>query len=365
MTSRTFLFAGGGSGGHISPALAIGERLVELDPSVRTVFICSTRTIDTTMLAEANVDYKPIPGAPFPARPRGLARFARGWVRSRKAARAEMEHRRIERVVAMGGFIAAPVVSAARRAGAPVTLINLDDPPGKANRWIARRCDHVLSAIEITDRPHFAERVVGMPIRRSAVASAAPQACRAGLGLDPDLPTLLVTGASQGARSINGLVAAMAAAEPDLFDGWQVLHLTGAGDESQARASWDRAGVAATVHPFLHGMGAAWGAADLSVSRAGASSVAEAWANAVPTLFLPYPHHGDRHQHRNAAPMVAAGGAVVETDAVETDANVARAGSTLRELMRDRPRLRSMRAALHARPAPDAARRIARLLLEC
>ncbi len=362
--SRTFLFAGGGSGGHISPALAIAERLVELDPSVETVFMCSTRRIDTTMLAEANVDFTPIPGAPFSVRPRGLARFAHSWVRSRKAARAEIQDRRIDRVVAMGGFVAAPVVSAANRAGAPVTLINLDDPPGKANRWIARRCDHVLSAIEIVGHPGFAERVVGMPIRSSAVASAAPQSCRTGLGLDPDLPTLLVTGASQGARSINGLVAAMAGAEPDLFEGWQVLHLTGAGDESRARAAWDTAGVTATVHPFLHGMGAAWGAADLAVSRAGASSVAEAWANAVPTLFLPYPHHGDRHQHRNAAPMVAAGGAVVETDAVETNANVARAGSTLRELMRDRPRLRSMRAALQARPAPDAARTIARLLLD-
>ncbi len=361
--SRTFLFAGGGSGGHISPALAIGERLVELDPSVKTVFICSTRLIDTTMLAEANVDYTPIPGAPFSMRPRGLARFARSWVHSRKAAHAEMKHRRIDRVVAMGGFVAAPVVSAASRAGVPVTLMNLDDPPGKANRWIARRCDNVLSAIEITDLPGFAERVVGMPIRRNAVASSTARSCRTGLGLDPDLPTLLVTGASQGARSINGMVTAMAAAEPDLFEGWQVLHLTGAGDESRSRAAWDTAGVTATVHPFLHGMGAAWGAADLSVSRAGASSVAEAWANAVPTLFLPYPHHGDRHQHRNAAPMVAAGGAVVETDAVETDANVARAGATLRQLMRDGPRLRSMRAALHARPAPDAARTIARLLL--
>ncbi len=361
--SRTFLFAGGGSGGHISPALAIGERLVELDPSVEVVFLCSTRTIDTTMLAEANVDFKPIPGAPFSVRPRGLARFARGWVRSRMAARWEIKQRRIDHVVAMGGFVAAPVVSAAKRTGTPVTLINLDDPPGKANQWIARRCSRVWSAIEITDRPGFAERVVGMPIRKNAVASSEARSCRTGLGLDPDLPTLLVTGASQGSRSINGLVTAMAAADPDLFAGWQVLHLTGAGDENIVRAAWKTAGVTATVHPFLHGMGAAWGAADLSVSRAGASSVAEAWANAVPTLFLPYPHHGDRHQHRNAAPMVAAGGAVVQTDAVETDANVARAGSTLRELMRDRPRIRSMRAALHARPAPDAARTIARLLL--
>ncbi len=266
-------------------------------------------------------------------------------------------------MVAMGGFVAAPVVSAAKRNRSPVTLINLDDPPGKANRWIARRCDQVLSAIEVAGRPRFAERVVGMPIRSNAVASGTPQSSRVQLGLEPDLPTLLVTGASQGARSINTLMTTMAAAEPELFDGWQVLHLTGAGDEDQARTAWHAAGVIATVHPFLHGMGAAWGAADLAVSRAGASSVAEAWTNAVPTLFLPYPYHKDRHQHRNAAPMVATGGAVVETDRIEAESNVVAAGSTLRALMRDRPRLGSMRAALRARPAPDAARTIAQVLL--
>lgn len=360
---RSFLFAGGGSGGHISPALAIWERLVELDPSAAAVFMCSTRAIDTTMLAEAKVCYKPIAGAPFSVRPRGLARFARSWVLGRNAARAEIRHRQIDRVVAMGGFVAAPVVSAATSCRVPVTLINLDDPPGKANRWIARRCDHVISAIEVAALPRFAEHIVGMPIRRSALATGTPQTCRAVFGLEPDLPTLLVTGASQGARTINNLVTAFAAAEPGLFEGWQVLHLTGSGDEGSAQAAWDAAGVTATVYPFLHAMGAAWGAADVAVSRAGASSVAEAWANAVPTLFLPYPHHRDRHQHRNAAPMVVAGGAVVETDAIETDANVAGAGSTLGQLMRDRPRLQAMHAALRARPTPDAARTIAELLV--
>jgi len=110
-------------------------------------------------------------------------------------------------------------------------------------------------------------------------------------------------------------------------------------------------------------MGPAWGAADLAVSRAGASSVAEAWANAVPTLFLPYPHHRDRHQHRNAEPMAAAGGAVVETEAGDPATNGAGPSATLRDLIRDEPRRRSMRAALRAHPAPDAAGTIARMLL--
>ncbi len=360
----TFLFAGGGSGGHISPALAISERLGELEPSARAIFVCGTRPIDTTMMAEADVSYRPIPAAPFSVRPQGLLRFGRGFIRGRGAAREILRRRQIDRVVAMGGFVAAPVVSAAVGRGVPVTLINLDDPPGKANRWIARRCDQVLSAIEVTGRPGFAERVVGMPIRRAALAPGGAAMCRARLGLDPEVPTLLVTGASQGARGINTMVTELATAEPDLLPGWQVLHLAGADQDGPVRAAWEAAGVRAVVKPFLHGMGPAWGAADLAVSRAGASSVAEAWANAVPTLFLPYPHHRDRHQHRNAAPMAAVGGAVVETDAGVAATNGGGPAATLCELIRDEPRRRSMQAALRARPAPDAAGTIARMLLE-
>ncbi len=359
----TFLFAGGGSGGHISPALAICERLLDLDPSARTLFMCSTRAIDRSMLAQAKVQFQPMPGAPFSVRPQAMVRFARSFAACRRAAGKEIRRQRVDRIVAMGGFVAAPVVSAAIATRAPVTLVNLDDPPGKANRWIARRCDQVLSAIEVTDRPGFAERIVGMPIRRNALAPGTPPQCRKALGLDPAVPTLLVTGASQGARSINAMVTAVAAADPELFGQWQVLHLAGSGEEGRVQAAWEAAGVAVIVRPFLHGMGPAWGAADLAVSRAGASSVAEAWANAVPTLFLPYPYHTDRHQQRNAAPMAAAGGAVIETDAIDAAANVTAAGATLRDLMRDEPRRRSMRAALRACPAPDAAETIARLLL--
>ena len=362
MMAPTFLFAGGGSGGHISPALAIWERLVELEPTASAIFVCSTRRIDTTMLTEADVDYRPIPAAPLSVRPRGLVRFTRGWIRARSAAGAILRRERIDRVVAMGGFVAGPVVSAAVKQGVPVTLLNLDDPPGKANRWIARRCDHVFSAIEVTDMPGFAERVVGMPIRRAALAPGEAPMCREQLGLDPGVPTLLVTGASQGARSINTLVTELAAAEPGLLPGWQVLHLAGSGEDGLVRAAWRAVGVRAVVRPFLHGMGPAWGAADLAVSRAGASSVAEAWANAVPTLFVPYPHHRDRHQHRNAEPMAAAGGAVVQTDAGDPAFSGAGPGETLRNLIRDEPRRQSMRAALRARPAPDAAGLIARML---
>ena len=137
---RTFLFAGGGSGGHLSPGLAVAERLGELDASARAYFACSHRDIDRTMLDRARVAFEQIPGSPFSLRPGALARFARDFVRSRRAARAILHRLAAERVVAMGGFVAAPAAAAAVAEHLPVTLVNLDAPPGKANRWIARHC---------------------------------------------------------------------------------------------------------------------------------------------------------------------------------------------------------------------------------
>jgi UDP-N-acetylglucosamine--N-acetylmuramyl-(pentapeptide) pyrophosphoryl-undecaprenol N-acetylglucosamine transferase len=362
-SGQTFIFAGGGSGGHLSPGLAVAERLGELDPSARAYFVCSRRDVDRTMLAQARVTFEQIPGSPFSLRPGALVRFAADFVRSRRAARAIIHRLAAQRVVALGGFVAAPVVSAAIGERLPVTLVNLDAPPGRANRLIARHCQQVLTAVPVPEMPHFAQQVVGMPVRRGALAPGPPDACRTELGLDPSAPTLLVTGASQGARSINALLAALVESDAAALNGWQVLHLSGPGDEQRLSRAYTAAGVEALVRPFLHEMGLAWGAADLAVSRAGASSVAEAWANAVPTIFLPYPHHRDRHQERNARPMAEAGGAVLEVDRVDCGENLRGAGAAIRRLLADDARRGAMRSSLCERRTPDAAATIARLLL--
>ncbi|MHC4948679.1 MAG: UDP-N-acetylglucosamine--N-acetylmuramyl-(pentapeptide) pyrophosphoryl-undecaprenol N-acetylglucosamine transferase [Planctomycetota bacterium] len=361
---RTFLFAGGGSGGHISPGLAIAQRLAELDPASRSVFACSRRAIDATMLDAAGATSVAVDAAPLAWRPAGLVRFAVGARRARRQVEAVIAERDVEAVVALGGFVAAPAVAAARRAGRPAILLNLDALPGRANRWMARRATAVLTAVEV-DRPAgFATRVVGMPVRREALADDAPAACRRRLGLDPERPTLLVTGASQGATSINRLLVALVEAEPALLDGWQVCHLAGAGADAPVRAAYEAAGVPAVVRPLLDRMGLAWGAADLAVSRAGASSVAEATANAVPALYLPYPFHRDRHQVLNARPAVAAGGAVMIDDLVDPARNRPVVAPRLRDLVRDEPRRAAMRRALRALAPGDAAGTVARLLLD-
>lgn len=358
------LFAGGGSGGHLSPALAVAESLARSDRSARSLFACSGRSIDRTILEEAGVRFEALDARPLSLRPMALARFGVGLARSVSQARRLIRREGVTHVVTMGGFVAAPAVIAARLSGVPVTLVNLDAPPGLANRLMSQICPQVLTAIAVPGHRRYAGRVVGMPIRSSARAPADPPACRGRLKLVPNRRLLLVTGASQGSRSINAFLEAFAAANGRLLGGWQVFHLCGDTDASTLKAAYTAAGVTASVEPFSHRMGLCWGSADLAVSRAGASSVAEAWANSVPTLFLPYPHHRDQHQVHNARPMVEAGGALVETDLIDPGANLrGGAGRALARLLMDERGRRRMRQRLVERPAPDGAAAIVETLL--
>jgi UDP-N-acetylglucosamine--N-acetylmuramyl-(pentapeptide) pyrophosphoryl-undecaprenol N-acetylglucosamine transferase len=203
-------------------------------------------------------------------------------------------------------------------------------------------------------------------VRASAVASESPAQCREKLGLDAQTPTLLVTGGSQGAGSINALMLAILQSDADALRGWQVIHQTGAGADPAIEGAYCSAGVRALTQPFFDTMGLAWKAADLAVTRCGAGAVAEAWANHTPCLFLPYPYHRDEHQRWNAQPLADRGGAIIERDLIEPGHNLAQAGALLRALLGDQPRLRAMAASMArlgpANGAETAAGRILGLL---
>ena len=363
---RTVVFAGGGSGGHLSPGLAIAERMKDAAPGVRPLFLCSSRAIDAQMLGDAGVEFRPIPAEGFSWKPRGLLKFALGYAAGLRKAKEVMRAEGVEHVVSLGGFVTGPVTAAARSLRIPITLVNLDATPGRANRVAARRAHRVVSACETPGLPKFAEAIVGMPLRRSAMAPGGRAECRGQLGLDPVRPVLLVTGASQGASSLNSFMVAFALKHRELLAHWQVLHLAGnKGSPSAAEldAAYARAGVKALVLPFLNEMGLAWGAAELALSRAGANSVAEAEANHVPTVFVPYPYHRDLHQEANAKPLVRAGAAVLAYDRLDVAANMDSIGAPLETLLADGRLRDEMESALRARPQVDAADAIARSIL--
>ena len=334
------------------------------DPNSRPVFACSERAIDSAMLLASGADYRPIPSAGLSFRPAALFNCLLQARRGRKVAFNVIANEKIGVVVALGGFVTIPVVQAARKAGVPVLLVNLDAVPGRANGWVARRSDRILSAVTTSHSDIRTAEIVGMPIRRSTMAAGEPADCRARLGLEPDMPVLLVTGASQGAQSLNRFVVEFCRRNAALLDGWQILHLSGSGNEQELRNEYSSIDLSVRVIPFLDRMGVAWGAATAAVSRAGASSIAESAANLVPTLFVPYPYHKDHHQKANAQPLVDEGAALLATDLVDPMRNQETIGRSLFSLLQDPEARHRITESLSSRDRTSAASRIARELLQ-
>ncbi len=368
------IFAGGGTGGHLYPAIAISEQLSDRSDSVDSHFVCSTRPLDAKLLSEEGVEFTPVAARPFALSPLRLAEFVRTWpsvVRACRRVIASLRERGPVVVVAMGGFVSAPAASAARKASVPLMLVNLDATPGKANRWVAKRSDRVFTAAEPEGGGYATWERVRPIVRWAAIADGDRPFCRRELGLDPDKPLLLVTGASQGARSINAMMVRMLQTQPSRFMGWQVIHqcgpatLGGGGefDESAIVAAYAKAGVPAMIRPLFREMGRVWGAADVAISRCGAGSVAEAWANRVPSVFLPYPYHKDEHQRKNAIPLERAGGAVIVKDHVDAAANEGEAGSVLLGLMDEPEKREAMTRRLRELGPPDGAGVVAEAIL--
>jgi UDP-N-acetylglucosamine--N-acetylmuramyl-(pentapeptide) pyrophosphoryl-undecaprenol N-acetylglucosamine transferase len=369
-TPATVVFAGGGTGGHIFPGLAITEQLRTMRPSLRFCFLISQRPLDAEVLEpfrSPDLEVRPVSAKPFGLSPRTLWELITNWGQSVRESRAIL--REVRRtgplvVVAMGGFVAVPVVQAARVEHIPSVLINLDAVPGKANRWMGRHVARVLSTTELApgqNRPDW--KVIAPIVRSQAIPTLPPPRCRERFGLDPAAPTLFVSGGSQGAGSINALLRGLANS-PDWPRGWQVIHQTGRGQTNATHAAYEAAGIPAWVGEFITNIGDAWGAADLALARAGANTVAEAWASRTPTIFLPYPHHRDQHQAHNAARLVRVGGAVVAQDLIEPHANAATVGSLLLGLLHDHGRRAAMRQALRSLGPVNGASAAAQTILD-
>ncbi len=377
MATRTCIFVGGGTGGHIYPGVAVARELDRQSSGVRSLFVCSDRAIDTTILSGEGAEFVALGARPFGVRPRALVRFLKSWGRSVREARllirSEVERagsREAVQIVAMGGFVAAPCVQAARVERVRVTLVNLDAVPGKANRMIAKRADRIVTGAPIAKDHSKGTRdwTLVPPIVRAEVMARGPKAeCRARLGLEPERQTLLITGGSQGASSINRLLIALVQSDsevaPRLSRLWQVIHQCGKEQERELQESYEAAGIRAVVQPFVKEMGDWWGAADLAVARSGAGNVGEAWANAVPCIFLPYPYHRDQHQKYNAAGMVEKGAAVVVTDRIEPNATIPEFAAAIGPLVSSDEAMHEMQRRAGTLGPADGAARVARLLL--
>lgn len=358
---RRVVFAGGGTGGTVGPGIAVAERLAEIAPSIEIVFLCSDRAVDARLLGPGGWDHRPTPARSPGIRPEIAIRFLRGWFATRRIAGAVLDPAEECRVVALGGFVAPPVVWEAVRRDVPVDLLNLDAVAGRANRWIARRADRRFTAVP-SDLPDVGD-AIGVPLRRAVLADGPASQHREALGLRPDLSTLLVTGASQGAASIDRMMADLVVRHQDWFDGWQILHLAGPDMVDALDRTYSDSGIPAVVRPFLERMGDAWGAADLAITRGGASSIAEVAASRTPAIVIPYPWHADQHQAKNAETLARAGAVLVRTDPVRSPAAIPPLESSIVTLLRSGEERARMGEAFGPE-LDDAATVFARTLIE-
>lgn len=344
------VLAGGGTAGHIEPALSLADALRRHDASVDVTALGTARGLETRLVPERGYALELIPPVPLPRRPSKDLLTLPSRLRQAIAAAADVV-RGADVLVGFGGYVALPGYLAARRVGVPIVVHEANARPGLANRWGARHAAAVAVASPAARLPRAVR--VGMPLRTSISGLHRELVRNEGrnyFGLSSDGPVLLVYGGSQGARSLNRAVAD--ALDNLLGAGVQVVHAVGSGNELPAT----RRGYVPV--PYLDRMDLAYAAADLAVCRAGAMTCAELSAVGLPGIFVPLPI-GNGEQRRNAEPLVAAGGGVLVPDA-ELDAD--RLSAEALPLLSDPERLRAMSAAASRFGVRDADERLAELV---
>ena len=356
--SLSVLMAGGGTAGHTSPLLATADALQRLVPDVSITCVGTSRGLEASLVPKAGYRLELVPPVPMPRRPGpDLARVPMR-LRGAVAAAGEIIDRvRPDVLVGFGGYVSVPAYLAARRRRLPMVVHEGNALPGLANRLGARLTRHVAVSFPGSRLPHASH--TGLPIRRSISRldrAAVRDEARAGFGLAPDAPTLLVTGGSQGARRINAAVSG-AAAELAAA-GVQVLHHAGRVEEAVVTPS--AGGPAYVVLAYIDRMDLAYAAADLVICRSGANTVTEVACTGLPAVFVPLPI-GNGEQALNAEPVVAAGGGLLVDDAALTSAYVAR---TVVDLLGDRERLHAMSMAARELVPRDADERVARMVIQ-
>ena len=367
MGGKSFFFAGGGTGGHIYPAIAVAEKVIKLEPRAKIHFFCCARDIDTQILSQTAFEYTQLCAKGLFVRPDRLIGFCTSFLKSYRVAKQVITGSDNAVVIGAGGFVAAPVCRAAHRLGIPVVLINVDTVPGRANKMIVRWANDVFVQFEETAQ-YFAKRkvqisVVGCPLR-SGFENPEPDKAIEQLGLDEKKKTLLITGASSGSENINDAVCSLLERLDSFADDWQIVHLTGTRNYEKVKQGYVNAGIGHRVLGYFDDMPSLLAAADLVVGRSGAVSVAEYAAACVPSICVPYPYHKDRHQYLNAGKLVEAGAGVIVDDVPDAKERAEWLWEELEQLMKDEEKRNEMKKNCERIANKRASSTIAQRLLE-
>lgn len=357
--ATSVVIACGGTGGHLFPGLAVAHELQAR--GCRVTLMVSPKEVDQQAIASiTGMGVVTLPAVGLNRG--GWPSFISGFIKSFRLARQLFAHQQPDVVLAMGGFTSAPPVLAGRLCGAKTFLHESNSIPGRANRWLARWIDGAFIYFATAEPRLRASRVEvsGMPVRPQFTNPLTAAQARRALGLDPEGRVVLVMGGSQGAHKVNELALAaiqpLRRAAPDL----QFVHLAGVSDCEKVRGTYLAQSIPAVVSAFMEDMGVALAAADVAVSRAGASSLAELAARRVPAVLIPYPTAADNHQYYNAFAFEQSGAGRMLPQETTTPGQLAH---EVLELLRDGPKSAAMRKALAAWHAPGAAAQIAERIL--
>lgn len=352
MIERVIL-AGGGTGGHLFPGIAVYEELKRREPDLETLFVGTARGIETRVIPQLGerlecLDVKPLKGKA----PLELAKSVFGLPQAGLEALRILRRFRPSVVLGVGGYAAGPMVGMAATLGIPTVLLEQNAHVGLTNRLLAHVVDRAYLSFEETAGLFAAKaRVFGNPVRRSFV-SAGHMARMDPAAFEMRARKVLVIGGSQGARALNEVVPEALARSGIAARGIEIVHQTGHVMCDAVRARYEELGVAATVTPFIDDMARAYASAALVIGRAGATSLAEICAVGRPSILVPFPAAADDHQWHNARALEARGAAFAIR---ESELDVSSLAEHVARLLGSAQLRRDMADAARGMGRPDAA----------
>ena len=353
------MIAGGGTGGHLFPALAVAEAFKERDPANQIVFVGSRRGLESSVLAREGYVLKTIEAAAWKGKKLG------GKLGSLMAMPRSMGHAwrllhsfQPDLVLGFGGYASGPVAFMAWALRYKTAIHEQNAFPGLSNRILGKFVGRVFLSFESSSR-HFRKSKIfltGNPVRKRMQQGRAARSCRA-----EGKFTLFIFGGSQGAHHINQAMEEGLVHLGDLKSRMRVIHQTGDRDYDEVRQAYEREGVEAEVYRFIQDMDRAYGTADLVLCRAGATTLFELMAMGKPAILVPYPHAANDHQTLNAQTLVDAGAALMVADGELNGLNLSQ---ILRQLSQDPEKLKQLGERAAALAQPQAAEKIVNLCYE-
>ncbi len=349
------LIAGGGTGGHLFPGMAVAEEFLGRDPSNEVLFVGTERGIEGRAVPAAGyrlelVSAAGIRGKGVFSQLKGAAMMLYGYAQSRRILKSF----RPDMVLGVGGYASLPMVLAAKGMQIPRYIHEQNAIPGMTNKLLARFADRVFVTMEESARffPKESCLLTGNPLRRQILDLVAAGR-RESTGTGPKSSfRLFVFGGSQGAHAINLAMIAALPLMTDLSDRLDICHQTGEADYLEVRAAYDGCGIPAVITPFITDMAAEYHRADLIICRAGATTIAEVTACGKPCLFIPFPHAVDDHQRRNAEALLKKQACLM---LLEHELSGERLAVTIRQALDDRAALQKMGEAAFSLARLDSA----------